>query len=102
MALARFAVTRGRSPFLPNRQWDPMSLEPVQTGWVVLVTGFSFMAYVANRFSAPAAERSARLSSAGPIARLQPVARPAARFRDAGEGPPTPWLAVMPTRHCPV
>jgi uncharacterized membrane protein (DUF4010 family) len=51
-ALARFAVIAlGVLPFLPNRAmgpydaWNPFKLWLV----VVLVTGFSFMAYVANR-----------------------------------------------------
>ena len=51
-ALARFAVIAlGVLPFLPNRAMGPYDAwNPWKLWWVVvLVTGFSFMAYVANR-----------------------------------------------------
>jgi len=51
-ALARFAVIAlGVLPFLPNQQMGPYGAwNPSKLWWVVvLVTGFSFMAYVANR-----------------------------------------------------
>jgi len=51
-ALARFAVIAlGVLPFLPNRAMGPYDAwNPSKLWWVViLVTGFSFMAYVANR-----------------------------------------------------
>jgi uncharacterized membrane protein (DUF4010 family) len=51
-ALARFAVIAlGVLPFLPNRAMGPYDAwNPSRLWWVVvLVTGFSFMAYVANR-----------------------------------------------------
>ena len=51
-ALARFAVIAlGVLPFLPNQPMGPFDAwNPWKLWWVVvLVTGFSFMAYVANR-----------------------------------------------------
>jgi len=51
-ALARFAVIAlGVLPFLPNQPMGPYGAwNPWKLWWVVvLVTGFSFMAYVANR-----------------------------------------------------
>ena len=51
-ALARFAVIAlGVLPFLPNQTMGPYGAwNPWKLWWVVvLVTGFSFMAYVANR-----------------------------------------------------
>ncbi len=51
-ALARFAVIAlGVLPFLPNQAMGPYDAwNPGKLWWVViLVTGFSFMAYVANR-----------------------------------------------------
>ena len=51
-ALARFAVIAlGVLPFLPNQPMGPLGAwNPWKLWWVVvLVTGFSFMAYVANR-----------------------------------------------------
>lgn len=51
-ALARFAVIAlGVLPFLPNQPMGPFGAwNPWKLWWVVvLVTGFSFMAYVANR-----------------------------------------------------
>lgn len=51
-ALARFAVIAlGVLPFLPNRAMGPYDAwNPSKLWWVViLVTGFSFMAYAANR-----------------------------------------------------
>lgn len=51
-ALARFAVIAlGVLPFLPDRAMGPYDAwNPSKLWWVVvLVTGFSFMAYVANR-----------------------------------------------------
>jgi len=51
-ALARFAVIAlGVLPFLPNQPMGPYDAwNPWKLWWVVvLVTGFSFMAYVANR-----------------------------------------------------
>jgi uncharacterized membrane protein (DUF4010 family) len=51
-ALARFGVIAlGVLPFLPNRAMGPYDAwNPWKLWWVVvLVTGFSFMAYVANR-----------------------------------------------------
>lgn len=51
-ALARFAVIAlGVLPFLPNHPMGPYGAwNPSKLWWVVvLVTGFSFMAYVANR-----------------------------------------------------
>jgi uncharacterized membrane protein (DUF4010 family) len=51
-ALARFAVIAlGVLPFLPNEAMGPyQAWNPWKLWWVVvLVTGFSFMAYVANR-----------------------------------------------------
>ena len=51
-ALARYAVIAGAVlPFLPNGHYGPLSAWNPQRLWlvVVLVTGFSFMGYVANR-----------------------------------------------------
>ncbi len=51
-ALARFAVIAGAIlPFLPNGQFGPYGAWNPQKLWlvVVLVTGFSFLGYVANR-----------------------------------------------------
>ena len=51
-ALARFAVIAGAIlPFLPNGQYGPYGAWNPQKLWlvVVLVTGFSFLGYVANR-----------------------------------------------------
>ena len=51
-ALARFSIIAlGVLPFLPNRAMGPYDAwNPSKLWWVVvLVTGFSFMAYVANR-----------------------------------------------------
>jgi uncharacterized membrane protein (DUF4010 family) len=51
-ALARFAVLAGAVlPFLPNGEYGPLGAWNPQKLWlvVVLVTGFSFLGYVANR-----------------------------------------------------
>ena len=51
-ALARFAVIAGAVlPFLPSGQYGPLGAWNPQKLWlvVVLVTGFSFLGYVANR-----------------------------------------------------
>ena len=51
-ALARFAVIAGAIlPFLPNGNYGPLGAWNPQRLWlvVVLVTGFSFLGYVANR-----------------------------------------------------
>ena len=51
-ALARYAVIAGAVlPFLPNGHYGPLGAWNPQRLWlvVVLVTGFSFMGYVANR-----------------------------------------------------
>jgi uncharacterized membrane protein (DUF4010 family) len=51
-ALARFAVIAcAVLPFLPNEQYGPLGAWNPQRLWlvVVLVTGFSFLGYVANR-----------------------------------------------------
>jgi uncharacterized membrane protein (DUF4010 family) len=51
-ALARYAVIAGAVlPFLPNGQYGPLGAWNPQHLWlvVVLVTGFSFLGYVANR-----------------------------------------------------
>jgi uncharacterized membrane protein (DUF4010 family) len=51
-ALARYAVIAGAVlPFLPNGHYGPLGAWNPQKLWlvVVLVTGFSFMGYVANR-----------------------------------------------------
>src|SRR6478672_4508445 len=51
-ALARYAVIAGAVlPFLPNGQYGPLGAWNPQKLWlvVVLVTGFSFLGYVANR-----------------------------------------------------
>ncbi|MFL6731369.1 MAG: MgtC/SapB family protein, partial [Sphingomicrobium sp.] len=51
-ALARFAVIAGAVlPFLPNGPYGPLGAWNPQKLWlvVVLVTGFSFLGYVANR-----------------------------------------------------
>jgi uncharacterized membrane protein (DUF4010 family) len=51
-ALARYAVIAGAIlPFLPNGQYGPLGAWNPQKLWlvVVLVTGFSFLGYVANR-----------------------------------------------------
>jgi uncharacterized membrane protein (DUF4010 family) len=51
-ALARFAVIAGAIlPFLPNGPYGPLGAWNPQKLWlvVVLVTGFSFLGYVANR-----------------------------------------------------
>ena len=51
-ALARFAVIAGAVlPFLPNAPYGPLGAWDPQRLWlvVVLVTGFSFIGYVANR-----------------------------------------------------
>jgi len=51
-ALARYAVISGAVlPFLPNGQYGPLGAWNPQKLWlvVVLVTGFSFLGYVANR-----------------------------------------------------
>ena len=51
-ALARYAVLAGAVlPFLPNGQYGPLGAWNPQKLWlvVVLVTGFSFLGYVANR-----------------------------------------------------
>ena len=51
-ALARFAVIAGAVlPFLPNGQYGPYGAWNPQKLWlvVVLVTGFSFLGYIANR-----------------------------------------------------
>ena len=51
-ALARYAVIAGAVlPFLPNGQFGPLGAWNPQRLWlvVVLVTGFSFLGYVANR-----------------------------------------------------
>jgi uncharacterized membrane protein (DUF4010 family) len=51
-ALARFALIAGAVlPFLPNAQYGPLGAWNPQRLWlvVVLVTGFSFLGYVANR-----------------------------------------------------
>jgi uncharacterized membrane protein (DUF4010 family) len=51
-ALARFAVIAGAVlPFLPNGHYGPLGAWNPQKLWlvVVLVTGFSFLGYVANR-----------------------------------------------------
>ncbi len=55
-ALARFAaLALALLPFLPNRAMGPYdALNPAHLWWVVvLVTGFSFLAYVANRLAGP-------------------------------------------------
>jgi uncharacterized membrane protein (DUF4010 family) len=51
-ALARFAIIAGAIlPFLPNGNYGPLGAWNPQRLWlvVVLVTGFSFLGYVANR-----------------------------------------------------
>jgi uncharacterized membrane protein (DUF4010 family) len=51
-ALARYAVIAGAvSPFLPNGHYGPLDAWDLRKLWlvVVLVTGFSFLGYVANR-----------------------------------------------------
>jgi len=51
-ALARYAVIAGAVlPFLPNGQYGPLGAWNPQKLWLVvmLVTGFSFLGYVANR-----------------------------------------------------
>ena len=51
-ALARYAVIAGAVlPFLPNGHYGPLRAWNLQKLWlvVVLVTGFSFLGYVANR-----------------------------------------------------
>ena len=51
-ALARYAVIAGAVlPFLPSGQYGPLGAWNLQKLWlvVVLVTGFSFLGYVANR-----------------------------------------------------
>ena len=51
-ALARYAVIAGAVlPFLPNGHYGPLGAWNPQRLWlvVVLVTGFSFLGYVANR-----------------------------------------------------
>jgi uncharacterized membrane protein (DUF4010 family) len=51
-ALARYAIIAGAIlPFLPNGQFGPLGAWNPQRLWlvVVLVTGFSFLGYVANR-----------------------------------------------------
>lgn len=51
-ALARYAVIAGAVlPFLPNGAYGPLGAWNLQKLWlvVVLVTGFSFLGYVANR-----------------------------------------------------
>jgi uncharacterized membrane protein (DUF4010 family) len=51
-ALARYAVIAGAVlPFLPSGQYGPLHAWNLQKLWlvVVLVTGFSFLGYVANR-----------------------------------------------------
>jgi uncharacterized membrane protein (DUF4010 family) len=51
-ALARYAVIAGAVlPFLPNGEYGPLGAWNPQKLWlvVVLVTGFSFLGYVANR-----------------------------------------------------
>src|SRR6185312_3028491 len=51
-ALARYAIIAGAIlPFLPNGQYGPFGAWNPQRLWlvVVLVTGFSFLGYVANR-----------------------------------------------------
>jgi uncharacterized membrane protein (DUF4010 family) len=51
-ALARFAVIAGAVlPFLPSGQYGPLNAWNPQRLWlvVVIVTGFSFLGYVANR-----------------------------------------------------
>jgi uncharacterized membrane protein (DUF4010 family) len=51
-ALARYAVIAGAIlPFLPNGEYGPLGAWNPQKLWlvVVLVTGFSFLGYVANR-----------------------------------------------------
>src|SRR3954471_7876306 len=51
-ALARFAVIAGAIlPFLPNGNYGPLGAWNPQRLWlvVILVTGFSFLGYVANR-----------------------------------------------------
>ncbi len=51
-ALARYAVIAGAIlPFLPNRHYGPLGAWNPQKLWlvVVLVTGFSFLGYAANR-----------------------------------------------------
>ena len=51
-SLARFAIIAGAIlPFLPNGQYGPLGAWNPQKLWlvVVLVTGFSFLGYVANR-----------------------------------------------------
>ena len=51
-ALARYAVIAGAVlPFLPNGQYGPLGAWNPQQLWlvVVIVTGFSFLGYIANR-----------------------------------------------------
>ena len=92
-ALARYAVIAGAVlPFLPSGHYGPLGAWNPQKLWlvVVLVTGFSFLGYVANRIFG---ERHGTIATAADRRRLQldrghPVARAAPRSeKKAGAEP---------------
>lgn len=99
-ALAYYAViVGGVLPFLPNRRfgpydaWNPFQLWLV----VVLVTGFSFAGYIANRLIG---ERRGTLATAiigGAYSSTAVTASLAQRLRAGEEGPFTAGIAIAST-----
>jgi len=96
-SLAYYAVIAGGVlPFLPNARfgpygaWNPFQLWLV----VVLVTGFSFAGYIANRLIG---ERKGTLATAvlgGAYSSTAVTSSLAARMRDGEEGPLTAGIAI--------
>jgi uncharacterized membrane protein (DUF4010 family) len=92
-ALARYAVIAGAVlPFLPNGHYGPLGAWNPQKLWlvVVLVTGFSFLGYVANRIFG---ERHGTIATAliggaySSTAVTQSLAQRLGREREAGAEP---------------
>ena len=102
-ALARFAVIAlAILPFLPDQRCGPYDAwNPSKLWWVVvLVTGFSFAGYIANRIFGARTGRSRPRSSAAPIARPRSPSRwPSGWAAVSAEAPSRPE-SRWPARSC--
>lgn len=86
-ATARFAILAGAVlPFLPDRSYGPYGAWNPRELWlvVILVTGFSFAAYVANRLVGPAKGTLATAGIGGLYSSTAVTAALSRRLRDTG------------------
>jgi len=102
-ALARYAVIAGAVlPFLPSGQYGPLGAWNPQRLWlvVVLVTGFSFLGYVANRIFGEGTGPSRPRSSAAPTAPLRLRNRLRSASAATCAAAPSPPGSRSPPRSC--